>query len=196
MTVPLRPSRCSRCALPEPSCLCAEVTPFDAGLDVEIIRHVFEEPKTTNTARIAALALTRCRLHRYGAQHARFDPACIDWSGAALLFPGGTDTPGEVRTLVVLDGSWLQASGMFRRLGALRGVPRVSLTPPVETPSRLRDAHDPHRLGTLEALVGGLHTLGRHDAADRLDAVRRLHVARILATRGRRHPHVRMDEIR
>ena len=188
--------RCPRCALPGPMCLCAEVTPFDAGLDVAIIRHVFEEPKSTNTGRIAALALTRCVIHRYGAQDARFDPAAIDWNGAALLFPGGTAEPSEVKTLVVLDGSWSQAKGMFLRLGALRGVPRVSLTPPRTAPVRLRDANDPVRLGTLEAIVGGFRTLGRDEAAERLDAVRRLHVARILKTRGRRHPHVKEDDVR
>lgn len=188
--------RCPRCALPVPICLCAEVTPIDPGIDVAIIRHVFEEPKSTNTGRIAALALTRCTIHRYGAQDARFDPAAIDWKGAALLFPGGTAEPSDVKTLVVLDGSWSQAKGMFMRLDALRGVPRVSLTPPRTAPVRLRDANDPNRLGTLEAIVGGLRTLGRDEAADKLDAVRRLHVARILTTRGRRHPHVRPDQIR
>lgn len=187
--------RCPRCALPVTVCVCREVVPFDPGLDVAIIRHVLEEPKSTNTARIAALALTRCTIHRYGAKDARFDPSVIDWSTAGLLFPGGATEAPQVKTLVVLDGSWLQANGMFRRLAVLRGVPRVSLAPPATMPVRLRDANDSTRLGTLEAIVGGLRALGREAAADRLDAVRLLHVARFVATRGRRHPHVRSEDV-
>jgi len=189
----LRVPRCDRCALPVAVCLCAEVEPVATVVEVAIVRHVLELPKSTNTGRIAALALSRATVHDYGRKEARFDPARLDLAGAGLLFPGGDPAapPAGVKTLVVLDASWPQAKGMFARTSAFHRLPRVSVAPPAAAPIRLRHTDDPARMGTLEALVAALRLLGEPAAADRLDAVRVLHVARILATRGRRHPHVR-----
>lgn len=118
------------------------------------------------TARMASLCLPNAQLHvGVDWDHSpALDAALSDPTHpAALLYPGegaidvGSDPPTGPVTLVVVDGTWSQASKLVRRNERLRTLPRYSFVPP--NPSDYRIRKEPHDdfVSTIEALV---HVLG------------------------------------
>jgi DTW domain-containing protein YfiP len=152
-----------------------------------VLRHAFESFKSTNTARIAALALPSLSIVEYDpgtppdieALLAASEPAC-------LLFPGGEETPPEVlpRTLVVLDGTWTQVRKMAHRNPALLKLPKLSLAPGGGAVRRLRVAPREGARSTLEAIADALELLEGPEVSRPLHALHERMVDRVLAARG------------
>jgi DTW domain-containing protein YfiP len=152
---------------------------------VLVLRHALEAKKTTNTARIAALALPKARIVEYGAPGRAFSVESLAAPGTWLLFPGPPDRPaGRPDRLVVVDGSWTQARRMLQRIPALRRLPRWSLAAPDRPRRRLRVAPAPDALSTLEAIAGALRELEGDDVGDALERLYDLMVEQILLARG------------
>ncbi len=117
------------------------------------------------TARMTHLGLANSELH-VGAdldRHPRVQ-ALAAAPRTALLFPGpGAVEPwalpeGPPATLVVLDGTWIQARKMLARSRLLQRLPRVAFTPDAPGAYRIRREPAPHCLATVEAVV---EVLGR-----------------------------------
>lgn len=182
--------RCPRCALPVDVCLCAVLPCLEVRTELHVLRHVREEDKLSNSARVAALALPSLRLHRYGQQGPRFDATPLLGPGTALLYPleaGGPEAdPTRVRRLVVVDGTWAQTRRMVRRVPGLLELPRLRLPPDPPAPRRrLRRPTTPEGLSTLEALAAALEVLEGPVPADALrEAYERL-AERVWWLRGR-----------
>lgn len=179
--------RCARCFLPPPLCLCPDAPRLAVRTRLLVVRHHKEALKTTNTARLACLALEGSRMAGYGTPNVPFDPAPLTEPGTWLLFPdGGTPAGGRPppRQLVVLDGTWAQARRMVQRVPELRGLPRLALPPPPPR-TRLRTPPHPDGMSTLEAIAQAYRVLeGEHVAAP-LEALHDLFVERVLTLRGR-----------
>jgi DTW domain-containing protein YfiP len=109
--------RCGTCGLHLELCECALLEPIAVALDLTFLQHRDELGKSTNTVRIA--------------RHLCPDLGLVPWEGRGadcalapatlLLFPAeGVPVlgPDEVRQrpLAILDGTWAQASRMFRVL--------------------------------------------------------------------------------
>lgn len=163
-----RRARCPRCGLPAPTCLCAFVARVDNEVEVLVLQHPREAREPKGSARLMALALTRCRV----AVGDMFEPAellCLlggDVSGNALLYPHDRlDTPArsnsvQVRRLVVLDGTWRKSLRMLHAHPLLQSLPRVAVAP--TTPGRyaaLRKAPSAAHMSTLEATCAALARL-------------------------------------
>jgi DTW domain-containing protein len=180
--------RCPRCYLPDRLCLCAQVPRLDTRTEFLVIRHNKEKEKSTNTARLAALALTRCQVLTYGAPGQAFDASVLEGPDTWLLFPGtqppAPDAPPP-RRLVVLDGSWGQARRMLQRVPELRRLPGLSLPPPPPATRRLRRPPHPEGMSTLEAMAGAVALLEGEELARRLYALHELMIDRVLESRGR-----------
>lgn len=175
--------RCPRCVMRDHLCLCGDLERIDARTEVVILRHVKEAFRTTNTARIAALALERCRVIEWTGREAGLPPL----DGAWLLFPadGPSTPPGPPpRTLVVLDGSWRQARRIFLRCPALHRLPRLSLPAPAVAAPRLRVSPAPAAMSTLEAIARALEALDGPHVGAALDRAHALVTQRVLASRG------------
>jgi DTW domain-containing protein len=181
--------RCPGCYLPPRLCLCAEVPRVETRTHVRVIRHNKEGHKSTNTARLAALALSRCDILTYGAPGQPFDVSVLEAPGTWLLFPEaqppppGTPPPG---CLVVLDGNWTQARRMYQRLPLLRRLPGISLPPPAPDTRRLRRPPHPEGMSTLEAIAGALSLLEGPHVAHPLHELHERMIDRVLECRGRR----------
>lgn len=150
------------------------------------MRHVAEERLTSNTARLAQLALGNCRLLPYGGG-APFEEAALVGAGTYLLYPGVRTQPAllEVRRLVVLDGTFNQARRMYKRIPALRSMPELALPAPANPPLRLRRPTHRDGMSTLEAIAAAL---GLVEDAAQATALQRLFeefVRRSDAVRGR-----------
>ena len=187
----MRAVRCQRCAIR--ACLCEEIPAIANRIPVVILRHVLERHKRTNSARWAALALTRCRIVDYGGRDDSLDSPSLLGRGAWLVYPGrgaGAAPTGTPETLLFLDGSWAQTRRMLHRIPGLASLPRLAL-PPGHERRRLRRPPD-GGLATLEAVAAALALHGERDAAARLDALYALAVERSFeAPRPRAEPLAR-----
>ncbi|WP_373048334.1 tRNA-uridine aminocarboxypropyltransferase [Vulgatibacter sp.] len=175
--------RCPRCVMRSELCLCGDLSPVADHTEVLILRHEKEGWRTTNTARVAELALSRCQVVEWGGREMQLP----DLAGSWLLFPGtGPSIPAGPRPerLVVLDGSWRQARRIFLRCPALHALPRLSLPAPAVAAPRLRAAPDPAAMSTLEAIARALEILDGATVAAALDRAHALSTERVLTSRG------------
>lgn len=190
-------NRCARCGL-GPLCLCSEMPVVTTRLEFLVVRHIREAGKPSNTARLAAAAMPRCRILDYGAPGRPFDDTPLR-RNAWLLFPPELDGNGvetgrhpivTERTvplpeaIVVLDGTWGQARRMSHRIPALDTMPRVGLAAPAQPPERLRQATTPEGMATIEAMAHLLERLEEPTQARRLHALHGEFVRRARTERG------------
>lgn len=162
---------------------------MEARTPILLVQHQRESYKTTNTARIASLALPGVQLVTYGAPEEPLDPSWFAQEGQALLFPAEEgvplwDTSRLPSRLVVLDGTWNHARRLARRHRALWTMPRVSLS--LSPAARLRAS--PHEEGgsTLEAIAAALTVFDGEEVGRALLALHAQYVARVLYARGQR----------
>jgi DTW domain-containing protein YfiP len=156
---------CRRCLRPERFCVCAGLGPIPSRTRVVIVQHPREARLAICSAWLTRVALENAELHR----GVRFDahPRLCEVArapGTALLFPGEGAIPagalaGEPpRTLVVVDGTWLQAEKMLLANPALAALPRLTLAPGHESGyGALRREPAEGHLSTIEAVA---HALG------------------------------------
>jgi DTW domain-containing protein YfiP len=139
--------------------MCGEIAPLATRTRVVILRHVSEQFRSSNTGRIAAMALSRAEI----VDHGGAGGAPVDLQpqrGTWLAWPEGppqrvAPSPLPAR-LVFLDATWHQARRMRRRLPALRGLPVLSL-PIGDVPrARLRRSPGAGRVSTIEAIAAAL----------------------------------------
>lgn len=149
-----------------------------------IVRHHLERFRSSNSGRLAHLALPNSEIVEHGGS---FGPASLrDTQGAWLLFPEGepihTVPEPPPRTLIVLDATWSQARRMYRKLDVLRGLPLLRL-PEEEMPrARLRESPGPGRVSTIEAIARALRVLEGDQVATPLEQLFDVAVRRAQST--------------
>lgn len=185
---------CQRCYQRLDRCVCAHVPRVAVRTEFLIVRHAKESWRTTNTARLASLAIPSVTLVDYGGlggDRARLGEIVEAFLGPDtwVLFPGaGEWFPRETPPLrlVVPDGSWRQARNILRRVRGLDGLPRLSLGPRAGAFERLRRSPIPEGMSTLEAIAGAIAVLEGPAIARPLEALYDLVVERSLSARRRR----------
>jgi DTW domain-containing protein len=176
---------CPRCLFQQRVCLCAEIPALATRTRVLIVRHHSERHRSSNSGRLAHLALSNSELVDHGGLAG---PAVLPPlpPGTWLVFPEGE--PALVapapppRQLIVLDATWSQARRMFRKLPALRGLPILRLAISAAPALRLRAAPTPDRVSTLEAIAHALRLLEGDEAAAALERLFATAVERAAAT--------------
>jgi DTW domain-containing protein YfiP len=150
--------------------MCGEITPMRTRTRVVILRHVGEQFRSSNTGRIAAMALLDAELVDHG-NGAGLHAASVPAPGTWLAWPEGpvahvAPVPPPER-LVFLDATWHQARRMRRSLPLLRGLPVLAL-PIAEVPAaRLRASPGRGRVSTIEAIAMALRLIeGEAPAAE------------------------------
>ncbi len=157
---------CDRCWQRREVCLCHAIPRVETRTEILIIRHLFEAHRSSNTARIAHLALPNSRIIDYGGGY-DFDGALLAEPGTWLLHPdpGGSVPEGPPRRLVLLDGSWRQARKMLLRIEGVRALPRLKLSAPSVPVARLRQPPRADGLSTIEAVAAALALMEGEAAA-------------------------------
>ena len=190
---------CLDCRLPGWLCVCAHAPRVAARTPLLLVVHAHERGRTSNTARLLALAVRGATLVSHGGMGAPPDLASHLPPGATplVLFPGHgarTLTPGLAAglpappALVVTDGNWKQAGKMVRRLPLLAAAAKVSLPARAFAGRALRRNRPGHRMSTFEAVAQALAVLEGEDiAVPLLDFYRRA-VDRMLLMRGHLDP--------
>jgi DTW domain-containing protein YfiP len=158
---------CVLCRRPGERCVCDRVRAIDNRTGVTILQHPGERHHAFNTARLARAALRDVRLHvAWPESDGRLHRAAAVPEGAALLYPGphavdlGDLPPGErPGHLVVIDGTWAQARGVYRDNPWLHRLPHVRLSPARPSRYRIRREPAPHCLSTIESIAAALEVL-------------------------------------
>ncbi len=138
---------------------------------VVILQHPRERDVPINTARIAALCLPSSELHvgvKFGGTKALASALSDPERPPILLYPAPdavdieTHPPDGPRTLIVLDGTWWQASKLWKENPELHAIPRYAFRPTAPSDYRIRKEPQEDYVSTLEALA---HVLGvlEHD---------------------------------
>jgi len=161
-------AQCSRCERPLSHCLCALIPQLPSRTRVLILQHPQESRHALNTARLAALGLTNCKLHC--AEH--FDDLESLLSDArwhsCLLFPSEQSVPvaefaadhaDRPLQLVVPDGTWRKVRRLLHLNPLLMALPLVTLATLPPTRYRLRKAPMVDSLSTIEAITQALEEL-------------------------------------
>jgi DTW domain-containing protein YfiP len=149
-----------------------------------IVRHHLEQHRSSNTARLAHLALPNSEI----VDHGGFGGLAKlpELENAWLLYPLGEPTlttPVEPPAqLVVLDASWSQARRMYRKLPAVRGLPILRLPDVPMAVARLRESPGPGQVSTIEAIAAALRVLEGDAQATPLERLFALAVERARAT--------------
>lgn len=161
---------CSHCLRPAATCLCPWVSTVSPSVDLLILQHPLEVANAKGSARLLHMCMTGSCL----AAGERFDHAELtamlhaDGRTPVLLYPDTPDPdavnlpvppplpaaalaqPSRLR-LVVLDGTWRKSRKMLYLNPALHGLPRLPLRAMPPSHYRIRKAHAPDQLSTLEA---------------------------------------------
>ncbi|KGF82559.1 DTW domain containing protein [Massilia sp. JS1662] len=176
MTVLSSPSKratCAACLRAQSACICHWVRPLSSRVDLLILQHPLEVRNAKNSARLLHLCLPGSRLEvgeAFPDLHAQLH---ADGRVPVLLYP---ETPGfvppvlepappERLRLVVLDATWRKSRKMLHVNPELQKLPRLALHDVPASAYRIRKAHAPHQLSTLEAAALALAQM--EDDADR-----------------------------
>ena len=169
---PKRPT-CTTCLRAESACICHWITPIHSQASLLILQHPLEVGNAKNSARLLHLSVTGSTM----TIGETFAPGELDTLLHAdaripvLLYP---DTPGDAGLpappsfpalpasalrLVVLDATWRKSRKMLYLNPLLQQLPRLALTDVAPSGYRIRKAHAPHQLSSLEAAAQALAQL-------------------------------------
>ena len=184
-----RLSRCAGCGLSLNLCMCPALPHLSAATHIVVLAHRVELAKSTNTGRLAARML--------GAS-AELVQTHESWRSAhapgesVVLFPTDDAMPleeltGEVRCVIVPDGTWAQARRIARRHPACAGLRKVRLGATLRSIYTLRRSHLDNGLCTLEAVAEALRVLEADSCAESMLAAFAQWVERALLVRAGAH---------
>ena len=166
--------QCTTCLRPLGACICRWVVPTAHAVEVLVLQHPLEVHQAKGSARLLHLSLAHCRLVVGEAFAAPVWP--MDGKHTLLLYPDSLqDTAPDLRVpsplsperpqdpsllrLVVLDGTWRKSRRMLYQSPPLQQLPRLALRNAPPSHYRIRKAHKPDQLSTLEATCYALSQL-------------------------------------
>ena len=166
--------QCTACLRPLSACICRWVAPTANAVEVLVLQHPLEVHQAKGSARLLHLSLAHCRLVVGEAFAAPVWP--VDGKHTLLLYPDSLqDTAPDLRVppplppewpqgqsrlrLVVLDGTWRKSRKMLYQSPSLQQLPRLALSNLPPSHYRIRKAHGPDQLSTLEATCYALRQL-------------------------------------
>ena len=192
-------ARCAHCQIFGPLCICALAPGLTTRAKVVIFMHFRELPLTTNTARLAELALTDCEIRIRGRREAPVDALDLVADPTLLpllLYPAENsvelgsahlqraEAEGKRIVLIVPDGNWRQGSKAARRTPGLENVETVRLPPGALSEYVLRSEPRPECVSTFEAIARGLGVLEGKPVEERLMEYFRIKIDLMLWARG------------
>lgn len=156
---------CYRCFRAASVCICDQVPTIANRTKVVVLQHHRELLHPIGTARIARLGFQQQEV-RVARRHQKLAVPPYRKPKTALLYPHSQAknldqlAPEEYpQHLIVLDGTWAQASSMYRANSWLHAMPHLSIRPSQESNYRIRRQPKEGCLSTIEALVQALRIL-------------------------------------
>jgi DTW domain-containing protein YfiP len=173
-----RRAQCSTCLRPQSTCICPYVALATSPVDLLILQHPLEVANAKNSARLLHLSMARSRMVAGETfSNAELNPLLTHGGRVpVLLYPDSTDessplvaappafdpallrSPNKLR-LVALDATWRKSRKMLYLNPLLQQLPRLALRDMPASNYRIRKAHAPDQLSTLEAVAYALAQL-------------------------------------
>lgn len=186
--------RCPGCQLPPRWCICAAHRSLACPLEIDILMHHRERFRPSSTGNLIHRVIPASRHHLWRRERAMTrQEVAVPGRELWILHPHG-EPPGNDRRadevqLVLLDGSWREASAMAQEVtswGRLVGLP-------MRGTSRywLRAQADGERFSTIEALLFLLDHFGLTEIAGEVRRQFELHVYANLRARGHKEQALR-----
>jgi DTW domain-containing protein YfiP len=174
----LRRATCATCLRPQPACICRWIAPLDTQVELLVLQHPLEASNAKGSARLLHLSLPGSALvageafdqaalsgllYQGGRTPLLLYPDAVDHASPVMAPPPALDrallaTPSALR-LVVLDGTWRKSRKMLYLNPLLQALPRLALQGMPASHYRIRKAHAPDQLSTLEAAAYALMRL-------------------------------------
>lgn len=148
--------------------MCGDIPRVMNRTPIIILQHPRERFHPIGTVRFAELGLARAELivrdpdtsrqleARVSAAPERFGLLFPAANGRALSALSPKERPEH---LLVLDGTWSQAKGLYRQERWLRALPHYFLTPTKESSYRIRSEPTEQSVSTIEAIIQALEIL-------------------------------------
>ncbi len=193
--------RCDACQLAQPWCICAWQVRVRVNIEFVLILHRDEVFKPTNSGRLLDdLFPGQCHAYEWSRQDPPEDLLVRLQNPArtvGILFPPrddrqvhllGSDRPVTAKplTVVVLDGTWRQASRMLRLSPWLAQLPLLSIGGAQASSYQVREAPVAGQLATAEAAAQVLAAAGEREGAATLRDYFRIFSEHSLASRQQR----------
>lgn len=169
---------CTVCLRPQRACICRWITPTAHQVEVVVLQHPLEVHQAKGSARLLHLSLPhsvlvtgevfteatlqalisapRHTLLLYPESPA--NPALGESPPPAAPAPNNRHDTQQLR-LIVLDGTWRKSRKMLYLNPLLQRLPRLALKAMPASRYRIRKAHLPDQLSTLEATCAALAQL-------------------------------------
>ena len=148
-------SHCIKCLRIHKYCVCNQLPLINSSLNILIIRHEKESSRPSNTARIAALCLSKATIIDFPCDASELH---LDPSKDLLIYPVNDDivpiktTTRTPKRLVFLDGTWRQTRKIYKKIEGLQKLPWTILSPSGNPPPKIRKTHFPCGMSTMEAI--------------------------------------------
>ena len=186
--------RCHSCYMRSEMCICAIIPEIENKTFITVIMHHRESYKTTNTARLACMALNQSQILLRGLKDKPLDLSHIhneQFQSALLTLSDKSETLStefvkkfdKPLQLIVPDGNWNQAKKMGKREPQLKNIPWVKLPPGPLSGYKLRHEHNPEGMSTLEAIARALKIIESEDIERQLLKFFKVMVERTIQTR-------------
>lgn len=169
---------CPRCLRPASACICNWICSIANTPEVLVLQHPLEVINAKGSARLLDLCLQDSRM----IEAEQFDEQLLssllqaDGKHAVLLYPATTQNEAtdlqheapefvlqdhvlENLRLVIIDATWRKSRKMLYLNPVLQQLPRLSLQNMPASHYRIRKAHAPDQLSTLEATCYALMQL-------------------------------------
>ncbi|TKB02592.1 DTW domain-containing protein [Alteromonas portus] len=164
---------CEHCEYPLKTCICAHINTVSTALDIVIIQHEKEALHAKNTARLVSLCIpsTRIILANDEASMKSFSEQCVP-RHSVLVYPNEGSKPienvdpktrSEVKTLILIDGSWKQAFGLVKKNPWLSDLQALHFASAPPSNYAIRHTTLNNALSTLEATAYALQCLENID---------------------------------
>ena len=162
---------CAVCLRAQSACICRWIAPVAPQAALLVLLHPLEVGNAKNSGRLLHLSVAGSELavgeafdadvldgllHADGRTPVLLYPHTPDDASLPLPFPS---LPACSLRLVVLDATWRKSRKMLYLNPALQKLPRLALTDVAPSNYRIRKAHAPHQLSSLEAAAQALGQL-------------------------------------
>lgn len=164
-----------------PLCFCADLKPIALSTKLVIVMQYKEFHTITNSGFLAERLLPNSEIRFRGSPNKttpKLNDLLLPEAQAAVLYPTASAktldhayplAENPIKTLVVLDGNWGQASKMVRRHPVLQKLPKVKLAPGAPSKYHLRKNQIPGNVCTFEAIARALGVLENSQIQSQLE---------------------------
>ena len=182
-------ARCEQCRLPARWCICHSHQAIRCPLQVDVLMHHREHRRPSSSGHLIGRVMPDARIHAWhsGRPTSGEDIRSPDrdmWVLHPLGEPAPPGASPQSVQVVLLDGSWSEASAMAKKVGSWGR--RVRLPIRGETRYWLRNQQAGGMFSTVEALIFVLREFGLSAVADDLGIQLEWHVYANLRMRGQK----------